>query len=305
MEDAHAKKIDDAKQKLALVETSIANVKSKSAAGHVINPGVVSGLYQEKAQLEADIQRLEANPEAAPSASSSQSASSDHTEGADTPLEEEIGIPQRLLVKRHYTLSPAAIEARRQNAKCRKPGNEGNKNAWKTGLHAQDFITGRIKPCLSTCPIFDDCELIKDGASKPGGVCMDKAAVIETYSAIMEAIKGAGADKYDDFNSITALMNAEVMHVSRMLAQDIIRDGTVVKREKYDKDGKVHTIEYVSHPSLLSLAKITADLGLTPRELNITPKAIKDDKNTEDANETFGKILGRVGKMIKKPEDQE
>ena len=257
-----------------------------------------TGLFEEFRKLKELEKQI--TPEAAPSASSSQPASSDHPEGAGTPTEEEeIGIPQRLLTKRHYTLTPAAIEARRKNAKCRKPGNEGNKNAWKTGLHAQDFITGRIKPCLSTCPLFEECELVSDGYTKPGDVCMDKAAVIETYSAIMEAIKGTSADKYDDFNSIAALMNAETIHVCRMLLEQIIKEGGVVKREKYDNKGVLHSIEYVPHPNLMALPKIIADLGLTPRELNITPKAIKDGKDSEEQGKTLAGIMSDLNRRAR------
>jgi hypothetical protein len=250
-----------------------------------------------------DIKKLEAlevTPDAAPSASLTQSAPSAEGAGAP-PEEEEIGIPQRLLVKRHYTLSPAAIEARRKNAQCRKPGNEGNKNAWKTGLHARDFIEGRIKPCLSTCPIYDDCELVSDGYTKPGGICLDKAAVITTYSSIMDAVKNK---KHDEFNEVSGLYVAEIMHVARMLMEDVMREGTTVKRERYDKNGVLQLIEYVSHPSLMALPKIIADLGLTPREMNITPKAIKDDKNTEEANKTAAGLMSDMARRIRDREGQ-
>jgi hypothetical protein len=149
--------------------------------------------------------------------------------------------------------------------------------------------------------MFDECVLVSEGTCKPGGVCMDKASVIQTYSALMEAIKGTGADKYDDFNSVAALTLAETIHVYRTMLEDIMRDGNVVLREKLDKNGVVQTREYVPHPNLMAAPKLFADLGLTPRELNITPKAIKDDKNTEEANKT---AAGLMSDMARRARDQ-
>jgi hypothetical protein len=245
----------------------------------------------------ADLKKLEAfeaAPPASPSAPSSP-APAPGEEGAPPELE-EIGIPQRLLVKRHYTLTPAALEARRKNAQARRPGSEGNKRNWKSGIFAKDFIEGRIKPCLSTCEFFEDCELVSGGSTKPGGVCLDKAAVIQTYSAIMDAIKHK---EYDDFNEVSGLMIAEIIHTCRTLTEDIMRDGGVVLREKYDKDGKLHTVEYVPHPNLMALPKIIADLGLTPREMNITPKAVKDGKDSEEQGKTLAGIMSDLNRRAR------
>ncbi len=217
--------------------------------------------------------------------------------GADTPSEEdEIGIPQRLRVKRHYTVSDKVIEQRRAAARAGRPGSEGNKRNWKGGLFAQDFITGRIKPCKSTCEFFEDCALVADGTTKPGGVCFDKAAVIQTYSAIMDAIKHK---EYDGFNEVSGLMVAELMETCRNLAHEVMRDGGVVKRERYDKEGHLHSIEYVSHPNLNALPKIAADLGITPRELNITPKAIKDDENQKEVNKTAAGLMSDMARRMR------
>ncbi len=251
-------------------------------------------------ELEKEI-NAPAVPAAGPTSPSSPAPAPGEEGDPPSDAEEEIGIPQRLLVKRHYTWSKEAQTAREKAAQARRPGAEGNKNAWKHGKFAKDLIEGRIKPCLSTCPFFDDCELVSDGLTKPGGVCLDKAAVIATYSAIMDAIKHR---KFDDFNEVAGLTLAEIMHVTRMLLEDIMREGTTVKRERYDKNGVLQMVEYVSHPSLMALPKMIADTGLTPRELNITPKARKDDENAEETSETFGKILGRVGKMLKQADEQ-
>lgn len=255
-----------------------------------------TGLFEEFRKLK-ELEKL-VTPEAAPTASSPQPSSPVSATGEEgTPSEEEeIGIPKNLRVPRHYTLSPEAIEARRKNSRASRPGSEGNMRNWKGGHFAKDFIEGRIKPCQSTCPIFDECELVSEGYTKPDGVCLDKSAVIATYSAIMDAIKHK---EYDEFNSVSSLMIAETMHVARTLMEDIMRDGGVVKRLKYDKNGVLQSEEYVPHPGLLAVPKFIADLGLNPREMNITPKSIKDDKNTEEANKTAAGLMSDMARRMR------
>jgi len=213
--------------------------------------------------------------------------------------DESIGIPQNLRVKRHYTVTPAVIERNKKNAQQSRPGSADNKRNWKGGKFAKDFIEGRIKPCLSTCPDFADCELVSEGYTKPGGVCLDKAAVIATYSAIMDAIKH---QEYDDFNEVSGLMIAEAYHVVRSLMEDVMRDGGVCKRLKYDKNGVLQSEEFVPHPGLLAIPKLIADLGINPREMNITPKAMKDDKNTEEANKTAAGLMSDMARRMRERE---
>ena len=253
--------------------------------------------FEELAELEKKLANP-VSPEAPTDAvgtSSSQSPAPASATGAGNPPsseEEEVGIPQRLRVKRHYTLSPEAIEARRQNSRASRPGSEGNKRNWKGGHFAKDFIEGRIKPCLSTCPDFADCELVSEGHTKPGGYCLDKAAVIAIHSAIMDAIK---FKEYDNFNELSSLFIAETLHTARMLMEDCMRDGGVVLREKY-KDGALQSKEYVPHPALLAIPKFIADLGITPREMLVTPKAVKDNDNTSEQGKTLAGIMSNLNR---------
>lgn len=255
-----------------------------------INKGE-TGLFEEFRELK----KLEAEifPPATPLAPSSLVPATGEEGALPSDQEEELGIPESLRVKRHYTLSPEAIEQRRAAARRARPDAAGNKNAWKHGKFAKEFIEGRIKPCLSTCRDFADCELVNDGYTKPGGVCMDKAAVIAIHSALMEAIKN---QKYEDFNEISSLFIAETMHNAMSLMEDCMRDGGVVLREKFDKNGVLQSREYVPHPALLAIPKFVADLGLTPREMNITPKAVKDGKDSEEQGKTLAGIMSDLNR---------
>jgi hypothetical protein len=89
------------------------------------------------------------------------------------------------------------------------------------------------------------------------------------------------------------------MKVVEMLVEDIIRDGTTVKREKRDAKDNLIT-EYVTHPSLLALPKLLADLGLNPAEFMITPRAISRADDDKKDRETIADGLSRVAKAMAK-----
>jgi len=67
------------------------------------------------------------------------------------PEEEEVGIPRRLRVKRHYTMSPEALEQRRKvtRSPAKAEAMQGNRNAFRHGMCARSFIA-KMRPCKST-----------------------------------------------------------------------------------------------------------------------------------------------------------
>jgi hypothetical protein len=216
--------------------------------------------------------------------------------------DDEVGVPERLRFRRSYTLTERAIEARKKNAKkSTGPKTEKGKktcarNAWKTGRYAQHYIRYKIKPCLSTCPHYP-CELVKDNTTQPGGDCLDKAAVIQFYSAIMEAVENK---QYKDFNNLAALTIAEQLHVMHLLMEDIQRDGTMLKRFKYDKEGNEIGYEVVPHPSLFALPKMIADIGITPNEMMITPKAIEKKEEDDEGIKSIADLMSSIGKNLQR-----
>lgn len=216
---------------------------------------------------------------------------SDEQEGT-----EEIGIPEGLRVRRGYTMSEAALEQRRDAAKQSKPGMIGVRNNFKHGRFAADF-TGRLKPCKSTCPTYP-CEMVSDGATQPGGDCLDIASLMQFFSAVRGAVKNR---KYDDFNELASLQIANNLKIVEMLQEDIMRDGTVLKREKMTAHGL--QIEYVQHPSLLSLNKMVADIGLTPAEMLITPRSMKRADTDEKGAEGLAAMMSKLGKNFQPTEE--
>lgn len=204
----------------------------------------------------------------------------------ETDLPKEVGIPAKLRIRR-YTLSEAAIEQRRTAASRERSSNN---NGFKHGRYARNFLH-KIKPCRSTCPSYP-CELVEEGSTAPGDECLDKAEILSFYKAVREAIV---EKKFDRVNDLSALQIANSMKVLDMLHEDIMRDGTIVKREKYDKQGNL-IIEWVSHPSLLVLPKLIADLGLNLPEFLATPRAKEKQKTDEDGVKTLGEMMASASR---------
>lgn len=209
---------------------------------------------------------------------------------------DDIGIPLKMRVKRRYTMSPEALAQRRAAASspAKAAGMEGNRNNWKHGHYAQNFIN-QLKPCKSTCPQYP-CSLVEGGEVEPGDDCLDKVDIITFFRSIHDAI---GKKDIDSFNELASLQIANTMKVIDMLQADIIRDGSVVLRERFDKDGHITVREYVPHPSLLALPKLIADLGLNPAEFLITPRAKKRADSDEEMGNTLAEMMSRAGRTLK------
>jgi hypothetical protein len=212
----------------------------------------------------------------------------------DDAEEKEVGVPESLKFKRHYTMTDKAREQRKKAAKGSKVNN------WKHGKSAKSFLN-RLKPCHKTCEHYP-CEVVAQGGTKPGGVCLDKAAVISNYQTLIKAVE---KKDYTDFNELAALTIAESIHTMHLLLEDIMRDGTVLKRMKYDKDGNNIGYEIVAHPSLLTLPKMIADLGITPSEMMITPKALAKKGDEDEGIRTIADLMSSIGKKMKDNKDRE
>lgn len=222
---------------------------------------------------------------------------------------EEYGIPERLKVKRRkYTLSEEAIAQRRGNVRKISEGGlqtgptteEGkktvSKNSWKHGIYAQTFFRKYSKPCKSSCSSYP-CQLISDGKTTPGGECLDKEHVYESWNAIMDAVFN---NNYEGFNALAALDTAKNMQILRDLQDGILEDGSIVKSEKIDKDGNVIGHEIKPHPALLVLPKLAELLGFTPKDLMITPKELAKAGRDDEGIKSIADLMSAVGKAMKK-----
>ncbi|GAB4567301.1 MAG: hypothetical protein Tsb0017_27790 [Geothermobacteraceae bacterium] len=217
---------------------------------------------------------------------------------SDKETTEEIGIPSQLRVKRKYTMSESALRQRREAAKQPKPGLKGVRNNYKHGLYAKNFAN-KIKPCKSTCQHYP-CELVSEGHTKPGGDCLDKVELLQTFRAIHEAIRNK---QLEGFQEIASLQIASNLRIIEMLQEDILRDGTIVRRETPTREGL--KVDYVPHPSLQVLPKLIADLGITPAEMLITPRAAKKADADEEGAKTLAEMMAGIGRNLQRGSDQE
>lgn len=142
---------------------------------------------------------------------------------ADDPEESEIDpVLKRMQVKRprrHYTMSPAALEQRRAAA-AHSTGpvtEEGkansSKNGWKHGRHARSRVLGIGKPCRTTCRQYP-CALVDDGATQPGGDCLDKAYFLDCINTVSTALKSGDITDLKDHVSLQLAGSLSVIEAS-------------------------------------------------------------------------------------------
>lgn len=214
----------------------------------------------------------------------------DHTNNP----EEDVGVPREMRIRRKYTLSDAALAQRREAAQKPKPGMIGKRNAWKHGEYAKTMLT-RIKPCLSTCDKYP-CALVEDGKTEAGGDCLDAEEMLHIIRAVHQVISDPKAS--EDFLEISAANIGNSLRILEMLQEDILRDGTLVKSQKFDKSGVCYQEELRIHPSLYALPKMIRDLGMTPEQFMITPKAIAKNTNEEEAVKSIVDMMKEAGSAM-------
>lgn len=296
MADEKEERLKALKQQLILVKASLQNAANLLNTGKIVHAATIDELMIAKKVLESKIAGVESGEG---SSAAEQQGSSAIIKSAD-----EIGIPSHLRVKRHYTLSPAAHEQRRHAAKQKQPNLKGNKNAWKHGKFAQGYINSFIKPCKSSCPDYP-CEIIAQGGTRAGGDCLDRAGVIQSYRAIIDALKNK---KFDDFNDMAAVMIGKTIQTAQGMFDDILRDGSFIKEERHDKDGVVCGFRYVPHPAMFALPKLLQSIGLTPGEMMLTPKALATKESNEHGVKTIADLMSSLGSSLKKeqtPDDDD
>lgn len=257
-----------------------------------------TGLFEEFKKLK-ELEQLVASAREAATATASSPQSASPTPGeADTSLksgdDDDRGIPEHLLIRpRKYTMSEAARKQRRDAADspAKSEAMKGNANAWKTGEFAKSRIRQIFRPCKSTCPQYP-CELIEDGETVAGSVCLDKKEFVKNLVALQKAMQTGDLTDYKD---LAALQIAGGHEVVSMLIDDIVTLGTLVKSEKWNKDGDHLGYEIKNNPSLLPLAKLLEVLNVSPAEMMITPREIKRQKTEAKKAKALSNMMSGLG----------
>jgi hypothetical protein len=293
---ARADRIKQLKTSLTLVNVSLTNAGNKLKDGHVISPSIIEELTSRQAQLKADIERLENGEDLeAPHPSPLTSHPSPEPEG------DEYGIPERLRVKRRpYTLSPEALKQRKDaaNSPAKADAMKGNRNAWKHGENAKGFLRQIFRPCKSTCTQYP-CSLVKEGETEPGEQCIDKVQLAQSLHAFNKALSEGDIT---DLKDLAAVRLAGGFEVVGQLLQDILQDGTLIKSEKFDKEGGLLGYDLKSHPSLFHLGRLMETLNLSPADFMITPREIAKKETDDEGVKNAADILSRLAGVKKREE---
>ena len=206
-------------------------------------------------------------------------------------------------VKRNYTLSQVAIDARRENAK-KSTGpktaagkSSSSRNAWKHGLNAKRFIFGNVgKKCSKEkCDIYDECEYVQEGITEDGQDCfLQKLLIAETFDRAMDAVANGDHQGFTE----TALLNmAALIGIYQQAAEQIQREGITIKQAIKDKDGHYMGDVTVENPALNTLLKLAEKLNFTPDDYNMTPKAIakaEGGKKVVEGLESLASLMGKA-----------
>ncbi len=251
------------------ISERIADVKARIAAGEV---GLVDELERLLKQQAADIEPPDEDP-----------------------------IFDRLTVKtRKYTMTQAALDARRNNAQhsTGPTSNEGKaaaaRNSWKHGQHSRTRMLGYGKPCQTTCPKYP-CKLVNDGETEPGQDCLDKEYLAESMHAIAKALESGDTT---DLKKIVTLQLGQSLSVIDELQSSILEYGVYMKSEKLNKDGEVIGYDLKPNPSLLPLANLLKAAGVTMGDFMITPREISRDTNDKEIAETAAGIFRAAGNAL-------
>lgn len=220
--------------------------------------------------------------------------------GGHEPPDDDAIFDRLRVKKRPYTMSDAALEARRNNSQLSTgPVTPEGKaassmNAWRHGLYARKRILAMGKPCRSTCPQYP-CSLVDDGATQPGSNCLDKEYMLQTLNALSKAMAD---NDLTDLKQIVTLQLGGTLQVIDELQASILEYGVYMKSEKIGKDGAVTGYEIKPNPSLLPLSNLLKAAGVTMPDFMITPAAVEKQKSDKEAAASLADIFKAAGNSL-------
>lgn len=225
--------------------------------------------------------------------------------------------------KRKYTMSEKALEQRRAAAQLSTgPRTEAGKavsckNAWKTGefsaVHKAQFATGlgyvpfhMGRPCKTTCPKHPDndptypCQFVEEGVVVAGGDCLDKAAYVQAFDALMAAMQDG---ELGQMHGLLASQLSGAVQLLSDMRDSIHENGFVTPVYSIDKDGNVvldprnqepMIMQFKPNPIVSQYIKLLDSLGIDFAALMATPKAQQAVQDNEDGKQAAQELLGQV-----------
>lgn len=211
------------------------------------------------------------------------------------------------LARKGQPLSEAELQQRRDAAQLSTgPRTEEGKaassrNNWRTGeysaitkmdLWQRTMLQVHGKPCQSTCEEYP-CKLVEDGLTQPGGDCMDKSVFVQAFDAIMATL--ATGDVQHAHGMIGAQI-AGAMEILQKLRDEIVKQ-PIAYKPLVNKSGDHIGDVPMANPVLSQYVKLLGELGINLPEMMATPKAILQQKNSEEATDAVGELFGKLAQV--------
>jgi hypothetical protein len=227
----------------------------------------------------------------------------------DAPREdddEELGMPERLRVKRPYTMSEDARLARVRNAqKSTGPRTEKGKKRsaangryanWKHGACSASVIARTFGVCTKRCPKYP-CEAVQNSNARPRQLCMDYEGLPLKIKTFVEAAETGDIKQVKELGAVLLAMHLQ--NVENMLI-NVHMDGPMVKEDIYNSFGELIGQKYRSHPNLQAIIDSLHKLGLTLPAMRMTPQELQKTRDGEEDRNIFGKALESAAAALAK-----
>ena len=286
--DGHA---DEAKKTSLrqLVENIIAKYDKDTAEGNPPSLDDLQKLHKLKALIDADAEAAQRMADELAS---------------DDPL-------ASIKIKRPYTLTKAAHEARIRNAQKStgpkteegkaKSATNGGRSNWKHGKYSASAIHRMLGVCSKHCGQKDTCQSLIDGLSKPGELCLGGHELPQRLAMCIEAVK-KGTITADMKEATGVLMGMQWSNIQDAL-ESVAMDGTTVLEPITDRNGRVVTHKLKSHPALAFVTDALHKLGVSLTDQNLTPRENAKNQQADDQAKALQNMFGGVQTSLKKVHD--
>ncbi len=221
----------------------------------------------------------------------------------------EMGIPERNKVKRSYTMTPAAREARVKNAqKSTGPRTEAGKrisaangaNAnWKYGHCSKSMVKRVLGVCTKKCDKYP-CAAVDEKETQAGELCLDREGYLKRVNTLITA---ARSGKIEDVTEMNLVLLANKQEILDRMMMAVIEDGTVILEDVVNKDGAVVARKFKNHPHIKDINEYMKGLGLDFSAMRMTPQELQKSKDVQDAGKIMAEAFSGASKALARAEE--
>lgn len=217
------------------------------------------------------------------------------------------GIPDRNKVKRSYTMTAAAREARIKNAQKstgprtaegkKKSAANGNNANWKHGQCSKSMIKKVLGVCTTKCDKYP-CAAVEDEETCAGELCLDREGYLKRVNTLVKAALSGDIKDVTEMNLVLVANQQEIL--DRMM-QAVVEDGTVILEDLVNKDGTVVAQKFKNHPHISPIADYMKHMGINLGAMRMTPQELQKTTDRDKDRESLTDLLGAASKMALPP----